>query len=127
MVSQRRGNAPPRYHSRRDHIAALDVQIATLRRGERGEMRALRLKIETMAQHIQALTLLTIEQRRRIASFEGSQPSVRGVIGTVGRPVYVLYVNNLSEDNIAAIDSKLRAHKVFRYMVTNLSKETAAS
>jgi hypothetical protein len=39
---------------------------------------------------------------------------------------YVLYVNNLSEDNIAAIDSKLRAHKVFRYMVTNLSKETAA-
>jgi hypothetical protein len=89
MVSQRRGNAPPRYHSRRDHIAALDAQIATLRRGERGEMRALRLKIETMAQHIQALTLLTIEQRRRIASFEGSQPSVRGVIGTVGRPVPV--------------------------------------
>ena len=40
---------------------------------------------------------------------------------------YALYVNNLSEDNIAAIDSKLRAHKVFRYMVTNLSKETAAS
>jgi hypothetical protein len=63
MVSQRRGNAPPRYHSRRDHLAALDAQIATLRRGERGEMRALRLKIETMAQHIQALTLLTIEQR----------------------------------------------------------------
>ncbi len=26
---------------------------------------------------------------------------------------YVLYVNNLSEDNVAAIDSKLRAHKAY--------------
>jgi hypothetical protein len=70
MASERRGRAPPRYQSLRDHITALQEQVATLKRGERKELLDLRLTVEAMAQHIQALSLLTMEQRRQIATFD---------------------------------------------------------
>lgn len=46
-------------------------------------MIALRDQVQTMAQHIQALTLLTVEQKRRIAALEQSARIVRLPAGKV--------------------------------------------
>jgi hypothetical protein len=80
MVSERRGRPPYRVRTLRDNIAALEEQIATLKRGERKELLDLRLTIEAMAHHVQALTLLTIEQRRRIARFDKSSDSCKNAV-----------------------------------------------
>jgi hypothetical protein len=65
-----RASRSPRYRSARDHIEALEAEIAVLKKVERQAISALRSQIDAMAQHIQALSLLTNEQRRRLAGYE---------------------------------------------------------
>jgi len=48
------------------------AQSTATRRDETDELRELRALTRTMAQHIQALTLLTIEQKRRIEALSAS-------------------------------------------------------
>jgi predicted RNase H-like nuclease (RuvC/YqgF family) len=68
-------------------IAALKAELTTLQGRERAELRELRAMNHVMAQRIQALTLLTVEQKRQIAALheELSRPERRGTVVALGK------------------------------------------
>jgi len=89
LAAQHRSKAKHPTGSRRQHIAALEALIVTLRQGEREEIRTLRARTGVLAQHIQALTMLTHELDRQIAALStpGSRANSLGVVVPIGRKV----------------------------------------
>lgn len=68
---EREAKRPP---SSTDRVHQLEAEIGMLRGRETEELRALRSSNRNMAQHIQALSLLVLEQERRIARLQ-AEPS----------------------------------------------------
>jgi hypothetical protein len=60
-----------------DRVLQLEAEVAVLRGRETDELRALRAANRHMAQHVQALSLLVLDQERQIARFQ-AEPSASG-------------------------------------------------
>jgi hypothetical protein len=60
--------------------------MARLSRAERDEIRALRARVQVLAQHIQALTLLTLEQDRQIAALHAERSRSGARVSVVSLP-----------------------------------------
>ena len=67
-----------------DRLNQLEAEIATLRGRESDEMRDLRLTNRSLAQHIQALSLLVREQQQQIAKLQLELSESARVVPLVG-------------------------------------------
>jgi hypothetical protein len=89
LVAQHRQDVRHPQGSPREQIAALEAEIARLSRAERDEIRALRARVQVFAQHIQALTLLTLEQDRQIAALHAERTRSSARVSVVPLPASV--------------------------------------